>query len=391
MAVVRPVPASVRKLAQRWIAAGKPAQPPTPWPRDRWIKEFPAQRAVLEQMPDWLDRGAVAAACSSAAESPQAAGAAFLAVMAWGFGSVGFGRFRTARILNSRADATERLQEVARITREDEAIAAYRALGSDGIGRLPFLGPAFGTKFLYFCQPTDRRPRALILDAFVGSWLAREASWRLDTVQWSAKTYGEYLETLHAWAEELGLAPDDLELCIFQAEAELRGSQWAVPSQGVSRTAPTNDAVFDLPFEAYPQGGRTLLGKPKSGDGTARRSYGVKALEWCAYRCAYCGLDMSTFEGWLQLSIDHVIPQQMQGAGYPMEWVLDAINVVAACLACNGYFNRDPVIGDVPTSLEAFCEIRDRVFRERRARIVQRRAMEHAWFDSNILPSGGRK
>ena len=57
----------------------------------------------------------------------------------------------------------------------------------------------------------------------------------------------------------------------------------------------------DLPFSAYPQLGRALLGKPRWGDGTARRSYGVKALEWCGYRCAYCGLDMSTFEGWLQL------------------------------------------------------------------------------------------
>ena len=141
---------------------------------------------------------------------------------------------------------------------------------------------------------------------------------------------------------------------------------------------------FDLPFSAYPESGRSLLGKPRWGDGTARRSYGVKALEWCGYRCAYCHLDMSSFEGWLQLSIDHVVPQQMQGAGYPTEWVLDAINVVAACMACNGYFNRDPVVGEVPTTLESFCDIRDRVFRERKARILVRRATERTWFDEHI-------
>jgi hypothetical protein len=98
---------------------------------------------------------------------------------------------------------------------------------------------------------------------------------------------------------------------------------------------------------------------------------------------------MSTFEGWLQLSIDHVIPQQMQGAGYPAEWVLDAINVVTACLACNGYFNRDPVLGEVPRTLETFCDIRDRVFRERRARILERRATERSWFEGHIKPRDG--
>jgi hypothetical protein len=142
----------------------------------------------------------------------------------------------------------------------------------------------------------------------------------------------------------------------------------------------------DLPFDGYPRGGRSLLGKPRWGDGTARRSYGVDALRWCGYKCAYCGLDMSTFDGWLQLSIDHVIPQQMQGVGYPTEWVLDAINIVAACGACNGYFNRDPVIGGIPLTLDAFCDVRDRVFRERKARILARRSTEQSWFDDHIKP-----
>ena len=142
----------------------------------------------------------------------------------------------------------------------------------------------------------------------------------------------------------------------------------------------------NLPFSNYPRNGRELLGKPRWGDGTARRSYGVQALEWCGYRCAYCDLDMSTFEGWLQLSIDHVIPQQMQGAGYPAEWVLDAVNVVAACMACNGFYNRDPVPDEVPPTLEAFCDIRDRVFLERQARIRARRDAERAWFDAHVKP-----
>lgn len=144
-----------------------------------------------------------------------------------------------------------------------------------------------------------------------------------------------------------------------------------------------------LPFPAYPGGGRSLLGKPSWGDGTARRGYGVKALAWCGYRCAYCGLDMTTFERWLQLSVDHVIPQQMQKAGYPADWVLDAINVVAACLACNGFLNRDPAPAEVPATLDAFCNLRDRVFLERRARILERRRAELDWFEAHVRPGRG--
>lgn len=175
----------------------------------------------------------------------------------------------------------------------------------------------------------------------------------------------------------------------FRDGASRRGGQWSGEPSDPSPPWVV-ERRRDLPFPSYPQGGRTLLGKPCWGDGTARRSYGVKALEWCGYRCAYCGLDLSSFEGWLQLSIDHVIPQQMQAAGYPWECVLDAINVVAACMACNGYFNRDPVVGEVPTALEAFCDIRDRIFSERKARILERRETERAWFNTHIRPEENR-
>lgn len=142
-----------------------------------------------------------------------------------------------------------------------------------------------------------------------------------------------------------------------------------------------------LPFEAYPKGGRTLLGKPKTGDGTARRGYGVDVLAWCCYRCAYCGLDMSVFEGWLQLAVDHVIPQQMQGvARYPADWVLDQINTVVACAACNGFLNRDVVLDVTPRSIEEFCRLRDRVFLDRRDKILRRRVAERAWFDERVVP-----
>jgi hypothetical protein len=381
---MREVPAEVRRVVERWIADSKPVQPSIPWPRQRWLEDFPANASVLTRLPDRLDRSAVRSACTDAWRSPDHAVDAFLAVMAWGYGEgVGYGRYRTGRILASRSDSTARLHSLARTVMTDGAVAGYRALASEGLSRLTGLGPSFGTKLLYFWQPSDRRPRALILDAFVASWLDLRAGWRIDPVPWSVQAYRGYLDQMHEWAHDLGIAPDELEMSIFRDEASRRGSQWgdAGPTPEPPAATPTG-----LPFPSYPQGGRSLLGKPRWGDGTARRSYGVKALEWCAYRCAFCGLDMSNFEGWLQLSIDHVIPQQMQGGGYPAEWVLDAINVVAACMACNGYFNRDPVVDAVPANLEAFCVIRDRVFLERKERILARRDIERTWFAANIRP-----
>jgi 5-methylcytosine-specific restriction endonuclease McrA len=176
---------------------------------------------------------------------------------------------------------------------------------------------------------------------------------------------------------------DGAATAVFRLRASY--CQWADVAPPVLKPSPL-PAPANLPFLSYPNGGRTLLGKPKWGDGTARRSYGLKALEWCGYRCAYCGLDLSSFEGWLQLSIDHVIPQQSQGAGYPAAWILDATNVVAACMACNGYFNRAPVLDAVPVNLDAFYDVRDRVFLERKARIVARRDTERAWFDEHVRP-----
>lgn len=141
----------------------------------------------------------------------------------------------------------------------------------------------------------------------------------------------------------------------------------------------------ELPFRAYPGGGRELLKAP-AGD-VARRGYGRKVLEWCAYRCAYCALDMSVFDGWLQLSVDHVVPKQAVGVGFDRAWVMDQANLVACCRSCNDLFNRDPVVDPAPATLPAFFDLRDVLFVRRRARILERRAAERLWFEANVRPA----
>jgi len=99
---------------------------------------------------------------------------------------------------------------------------------------------------------------------------------------------------------------------------------------------------------------------------------------------------MSTFEGWLQLSVDHVVPRQASAAGFPAEWLLDAANLVACCRSCNDLFNRESVVDPVPPTLDAFFDLRDRLYLTRRSRIIERRQDERVWFVDNVISMATR-
>jgi len=109
----------------------------------------------------------------------------------------------------------------------DGAVAAYGGLAADAEYRLVGLGPSFGTKFLYFCEPRPAQATALILDGFVAAALHRHAEFEVDATRWSSSSYGRHLDQMHTWAAALECEADDLECVIFQAEATYRRSQWA--------------------------------------------------------------------------------------------------------------------------------------------------------------------
>jgi hypothetical protein len=142
-----------------------------------------------------------------------------------------------------------------------------------------------------------------------------------------------------------------------------------------------------LPFDAFPQGGRVPLGRPKSGNGSARTGYGL-ALQHLTGQteCAFCGFNLITsFENWLMLSVDHVVPRA--GAlklGIPDCLFEDAFNLVLACSACNGFDNRFVcAVGPVETwTVEEFCNLRDATFPLRFDRIKARREKERALYEA---------
>jgi hypothetical protein len=115
---------------------------------------------------------------------------------------------------------------VARTLRAEGAEAAYRRFGRPNDSRLVGLGPAFGTKYLYFCQPISQTEIALIFDDLVSRWLFREASLDLRSTSWSDRTYRTYRRTMHGWAARLHGKADDLEFCIFQTMSDERSNQW---------------------------------------------------------------------------------------------------------------------------------------------------------------------
>ena len=65
---------------------------------------------------------------------------------------MGYGPFRVRRLFDITPIADARLRAAASKLSERAPVAAYALLGDKGVPRLSRLGPAFGTKFLYFCS-----------------------------------------------------------------------------------------------------------------------------------------------------------------------------------------------------------------------------------------------
>ena len=151
---------------------------------------------------------------------------------------------------------------------------------------------------------------------------------------------------------------------------------------------PTVAAAGGLPFARYEGAGRRRLGRPRQGDLTARHGYGPPVFDQCGYQCVYCGLDMrATFENWLQLSVDHVVPRQMVKAGYAADLIEDITNLATCCRACNDLGNQFVVTDAPPTTDARLYSLRDRVFTERRTMILAKREQERAIFAN--LPAAG--
>ena len=230
-----PLPQTLRELSQRWNQVGRPPQRPIPWSRSGWSAALPEQAEFIASLPNPINRAAVRDLAQSAASSPDAATAAFVAAMVWGYGRVGYGPFRTARVLSATPDSGQVLMEVAQRADADGGPAAFAWLAQH---RLRGLGVAFATKYLFFCTPPTGAAPALVLDRLVRDWLTRNAGWSL-RLDWNVADYASYVGAVVTWATELDLDAADVELLMFTDMASLDPtSQWSESESFGSPTAP---------------------------------------------------------------------------------------------------------------------------------------------------------
>lgn len=141
--------------------------------------------------------------------------------LAWGSGTSR--RNNDRRILSSRTQSPL-LREAFSAARAGDPRAAYSTLIRKGGAVIPYLGPAFFSKFLYFASE-GAHPRSLILDARVARSLY-ELGWsiaptyprRTFSYNWFTDTYVSYCDLLGTWATEVGgdAGPDMFERALFE-------------------------------------------------------------------------------------------------------------------------------------------------------------------------------
>jgi len=228
MTTRRTAPEPLREAVLLWKAAGGNEQPPSRWSPTSWRRRFPEYADYLSELPMPISRADVAARCTDASDGPVQATRAFIAAMVWGHGPVGYGAFRTKRILDENEDAGTTLASVARIARDQGGPEAFAWLAKRQ-HRLHWLGVAFATKYLFFCAANGSGQPALVLDRLVRDWIFRSLDWPL-SLDWDVGDYRDYVETVGTWAVELDIAPGNLEMLIFQlaANADPR-SLWSAP------------------------------------------------------------------------------------------------------------------------------------------------------------------
>ena len=207
------------------FALNGPGQPAINWPRDPWLNAFPGNTRTVKSLPSKLDRDAVRDAFAREPRTTAGAVNCFLAAMAWGYGRNGYGPFRTQRVL-AEPGAAEALAKARDAVHHKGPLDGYRVLAAQQ--RIKHLGPAFGTKFLYF-----ESSRALILDRLIAGWYEATAGVDLKATTWQPSLYADYLATMDNWSEKSRLRPAQLEEAIFTLSASTRmGSQWRTQDVG---------------------------------------------------------------------------------------------------------------------------------------------------------------
>lgn len=186
-----------------------------PYVAGTWAKWFESDNdlaALIGRHPLELSRLDVGRLTTEALAGTVTWRCAFMAAMMWGYGTVGYGAYRTRKILGM-PNAESTIGRAANLVATGRLRAAYESF------KVKTCGPAFFTKFFYFVGLGTNPPRPLpvILDSVVANSLERLG---LDISQFVATTrdaagYLRYVETMDAWATALRCRADQIEMWLF--------------------------------------------------------------------------------------------------------------------------------------------------------------------------------
>ena len=140
----------------------------------------------------------------------------FVASMVWGFGDRGYGAARTEKMIRpyTRCDLDAALHRIA----EAALLGPEPAWDAITIGhRIKHLGPAFGTKVVYFlARAAESLPSPIPLIADANTSRAMAVLCGLSSSAWRRYAYLDYVDRAHGWAEELGCGVDEVEHALFE-------------------------------------------------------------------------------------------------------------------------------------------------------------------------------
>ncbi|MFZ2510037.1 MAG: hypothetical protein WAW85_02955 [Gordonia sp. (in: high G+C Gram-positive bacteria)] len=145
-------------------------------------------------------------------------------VLAWG----AMGDFRNIPRIVGSVDSAERHAELnALLAGASEAsfagncASAYRMF----YGKIPRLGPAFFSKFLYFTSDRNSvNPSPLILDSRVSSALFTLIGSNYS--RQDSDTYGKFCSDLHRWSNDFDTPADVIEFRLYQFGQLIDSSRW---------------------------------------------------------------------------------------------------------------------------------------------------------------------
>lgn len=221
----------IRARVEEWAVTGRPCQSGFDWKLDSWLGVFPEHAEFLEQLKlqhlGFIDRNLVKEIATSAVEDQVKV---FLASMIWGYGTVGYGPHRVRSILDQRQSINS-IKSAFEFLQSNDVANAYDTLithGPDG------LGPAFGTKYLYFASGKSCTLRPLILDKLIAEAITEWGNLpkAINSLKSDSRSYIEYLQLMSEAASDFEIAPEDLEELLFSNKARDVGSTtWISSSQ----------------------------------------------------------------------------------------------------------------------------------------------------------------